>query len=554
MKHLAVAALSLALGTISAEAAEVTASSTISAVTVFPRGAQVTRVVEFSAPAGESTLVLVDFPPTLDVESLRVRGSASAGLEIGAINTRIIHPSLADPEMVSGIAAQIRTLRDERIALDDAIAAATSEKRFIENFITIKPQPLTDDLETGRAGPEVWANAWETVGRGLVRVNEAIRDAEIRQRVIDDEIEVLERKLRQDPSQDKPRLELRVDVAAAAALTGRLSVEYRVDAAGWVPFYDVRLDVGTADAAPKLDLVRRARVAQSSGEDWTDVELKLSTARARGGTAAPDLDPLEVAFITARGRAESGLMKQAMRPQAEMDEERMAGAELADALPAPVAESEARFAAIGFNVVYDIAGKVSIGTGGVTRSVRIGSHETAPKLSVRSVPVRDEAAYLVAEIVNDSGAPLLPGETTLFRDGVFVGKGRIDLVANGDTLKLGFGVDDLVKVTRLPVKRDAGESGILSRQKTDERDLTITVANLHDRPMTVTIVDQLPYSEVEDIEIEKLPDMTTPTRTDIDGKRGVFEWTADYGAKETKKYRLHYRVSWPSDREIIWDR
>ena len=50
------------------------ASSQIDAVTVYPDGATVTRLIRLDLPAGDSTLLAHDFPLTLDPSSLRVEG------------------------------------------------------------------------------------------------------------------------------------------------------------------------------------------------------------------------------------------------------------------------------------------------------------------------------------------------------------------------------------------------------------------------------------------------------------------------------------------------
>ena len=55
-----------------ARAANIDAKSAVDAVTVYPDGASVTRVVTLDLPAGENSAVLKDLPLTLDPSSLRV--------------------------------------------------------------------------------------------------------------------------------------------------------------------------------------------------------------------------------------------------------------------------------------------------------------------------------------------------------------------------------------------------------------------------------------------------------------------------------------------------
>ncbi|HEY5946293.1 MAG TPA: DUF4139 domain-containing protein, partial [Kofleriaceae bacterium] len=60
-------------------------------------------------------------------------------------------------------------------------------------------------------------------------------------------------------------------------------VEYQVAAARWAPSYVARLD------GEQASFELRAVVAQDSGEDWTDVALRLSTAEPERFTQLPEL-------------------------------------------------------------------------------------------------------------------------------------------------------------------------------------------------------------------------------------------------------------------------
>ena len=67
-----------AFAAVPALAADVDARSTVDAVTVYPDGASVTRIITADLAPGDNTLVATDFPLTLDPSSLRVEGEAAA--------------------------------------------------------------------------------------------------------------------------------------------------------------------------------------------------------------------------------------------------------------------------------------------------------------------------------------------------------------------------------------------------------------------------------------------------------------------------------------------
>jgi uncharacterized protein (TIGR02231 family) len=226
-------------------------------------------------------------------------------------------------------------------------------------------------------------------------------------------------------------------------------------------------------------------------------------------------------------------------------------AEGAGAVAAQSVEAVADFGA--FRAEYHIPGAVSVESGKGARSVQIATEALAPKLEVRAAPALSEAGYLQAmATLPAGGAPLLAGPVALFRDGVFVGNGAIAATSAGDTLDLGFGVDDRVKVTRVALDRQVGEHGLilLGSRKTDARHYKITVANLHDRPMEIVVSDRVPYSEDDRIVVERLKEATPPTAVDVDDQRGVLAWRATYQAGETRDIVNAYAVTWPSGEDV----
>src|SRR6185436_19380013 len=86
--YLPVACVLILAGAAPALAAEMDVPSAIDAVTVYPDGATVTRLITVDLPAGDTTLIARDFPPGLDPASLRVEGESGAALTIGAIYAR----------------------------------------------------------------------------------------------------------------------------------------------------------------------------------------------------------------------------------------------------------------------------------------------------------------------------------------------------------------------------------------------------------------------------------------------------------------------------------
>lgn len=548
MRHKGLMATGLVLGAAFAAApgyaADLDATSSVDAVTVYPDGASVTRLISLDLPAGETTAIAKDFPLGLDVSSLRVEGEAGEKLVIGTVDAK--PPRAAPPVNLPEIDKRIEALKDERANLDGAIAAALTRKKFAERFAEASPAGLG---EKGEARPIAeWRTAFAAVAEEVGQADAAIRDSERKQRELDREIA----RLQADRAAKPPsKMEVQIELSAAAATKAKLRVTYAVRHARWVPLYDARLDTSAKDRKPVLELVRRAEIQQTTGEDWSDVTLSVSTVRTGRGGSAPELRTVIAQYPPppAPPMAQLGTMSDNVAKRRSME-----ALAPAPAAPEPARKAEERETAVeigAYQTAFRLPGRVSVGTNEGAKSLRISTATITPELIIRSAPVADPTAYLEASFTQAEDAPLLPGKVSIYRDGMFVGNSKLVSAAKDESVRLGFGADDKVKVERSVVKRNEGAAGlIVTTAKIDERAFKTTIRNAHDFPVKVAIQDQLPVSENEEITVEMLPSTTPPTAINVRDRRGVTEWLVEARPGETKEISFAWRVRWPKDKTI----
>ncbi|MCK9912211.1 DUF4139 domain-containing protein, partial [Microbacteriaceae bacterium K1510] len=78
-----------------------------------------------------------------------------------------------------------------------------------------------------------------------------------------------------------------------------------------------------------------------------------------------------------------------------------------------------------------------------------------------------------------------------------------------------------------------GETGLISSAKTDSRNFRITVKNMHERAVQLVVQDQVPVSQNDDIKVEYVG--PTPSKKDVDGKRGVITFESKLGPEEERQ-------------------
>jgi uncharacterized protein (TIGR02231 family) len=530
-----------------AQAERLQMASRIEAVTVFPDGASITRSTEIDLGTGPAELVFKNLPNDLDAASLRVSGMAGSDLAIDSVIARQVQ---ADKKPDGASEAQLKDLKSQREQVQTALDSLEAKKAMALRFSKADPKELASDAKPLSVAD--WPEAFDTVATALLKTGEDIRIQRAKARELDAAIKVLEQIISGGSGNLEPRREVEVQVHTSAPLKGRISLTYRVNRASWRPVYDARLETNNATHKPVLTLVRRAAVSQSTGEDWEDVALTASTVRTSRSTSAPTMETRRLVFFEPSPAAALSATETAKHSRALVhqyaDQPEPAPPPPS---PKPATETAAELEAGDFQAAFVIPGHITLAADSVTKTFAIGARDISPDLVIKSVPALDQTAYLAGHFVNDEEAPLLPGEAALYRNGNYVGTGSIGFVAPGDDVDLGFGADDRVKITRLPVKRKENEPTWFAQTKIETREYKTSVKNLHDFPVRIVVVDQIPISENTAITVEQLPATVPPTEKAVADKRGVMSWTYDYAPGQSREIRLAYRMKWPGDRDVV---
>ena len=524
--------------------------SRVDAVTVYPDAAIVTRLAEIDAPAGDSVLTFRNLPLALDPASLRVEGAAGVAVTIGSVETRIA-PADA-PANDDALTAKLVQLREQRATLQTTIDALQGKRAMILRYSQSGPEKLSPEAKPLAVAD--WSAAWDAVETALAKVGADLAPAQAKAHDLDNQITDLEAQKQKPRPQAADRV-VTVAVNAATSAHLSLSLSYRVAGVGWTPLYDAALKTDGA-AAPSLALTRRAAIAQSTGEDWSDVALTVSTARVARAVDVVDLPSQRIDFwqpeVMPSSLERAPAAKRAAQAAKPALDVAPAPADAPSASPPPVVAREA-VAALqsgAYTAEFKAAGRISLPSDGSQKSFVLGRVVVQPTLSVKTAPSVDPTAYIEAHFTDSEDAPILPGSVALTRDGAFVGEGQVNFVAPGDGLDLGFGGDDKIKVSRAPANRKENEPTWYNQTKIETREFVTSVRNLHAFPVKVQVIDRLPVSENTAIVVELASATTPATDKQIGDKRGVMGWTLELKPGEAKDVRFAYRMKWPADREI----
>jgi uncharacterized protein (TIGR02231 family) len=535
--------LLLATTALPALADTIPATSRITAVTVYPDGAKLTREVTFTAPvAGAHELLVTDLPA--DSQPGLIQIAPGDGLQLGAFNLRADRlPPREDPLTPEQTAAKaevdrLTTARQEAVLAHDAVQAridaAEAQVRFLSSFTGALPDGATPTdikamAEMIRVETLAARDAALLARRDLWPALQAVEDA-------DEALAKAQAAYDALPSADMDYTALSVAVTAAGAGDQVVTITQYIGGASWRPFYDLNLTRKDGDA---LALGRSVLVTQYTGEDWSDVALTLSSS-----TPANQSSP-------------STLWPELRRIEPEMDEKMLArdSAEADMALmeePEVMAEAApivAGAAIEGDTVVYIYPAPVTIATGAEDLRLALDTLSFSPVVKAVAVPRIDRTAFVVASFTNASEEPLLPGDAMLYREGVLVGSTFLDVIAPGVETDVGFGAIETLRIKREMPKSAEGQTGVFTTSNQRTESAVITVENTGPDAWEVRLLDQVPYSEQDDLTLEVSAD-PRPSETDVDGNRGILAWEFDLAAGAKQVISLSYTLGWPEGMEL----
>lgn len=536
-------------------AAPLPVDSKISAVTVYTDRAVVTRTATVDLGGGTLELVFANLPQTLDERSLQVSGRGTAQALILDVSAKQTFVDFTPNARVKELEDQLRALGRQLRGLDDRGGVLQAQVAMLDRMEGALFAPPTKDVPRPDLADFTKSMSYLTEQKAKIAADRA---------VLDDERTDLQAKI--DAVQAQLN-ELRgtggrgfktVTVRVAAQQPGSLDValSYTVPGASWAPSYDARvLSAERAVALGYFGLVR-----QSTGEDWKDVALTLSTARPGLGGAAPVLVPwnLDVVDLIAlrKGEMEAAYAKASRR-------------ELAMAAPAAInmqnlTTNIAGETRIGMEIQDATAASATIEAGATSAAFKIATASsipsdnspqkvpiTAAKLNTQpeylTVPKRQATAYLTAKVYNNTEFPLLAGSMNVFLDGTFVATSHLRTVMAGEKFDLALGADEGISVKHKRVNKFTEDTGLTNSGKRVTYEYLITIQNNKKTAERVIVADQVPLSRNEKVVVKVLaPDAKDVKPTD----EGTLKWTLDLKPAEKRELTIKFTVDYPKDVDV----
>jgi uncharacterized protein (TIGR02231 family) len=527
--------------------------SHIADVTVYPSTALVHRVAGY---AGPGSYVLRGLPQSLDADSIRVRADKGA---IVSVEVRDRLQDAVPSERVDALKTRLEAAQAEVRVAQDRVTATEQLAKHLNALMLLDQTQSQTDAKAGRASPESWESSWAFFAKKIGEVQAQRREAERELEAKQIEVQKIQTEIgRWSNSRAQPVKDVVVEVEGSAA--GNIDVEYLVQGTGWQPNYELR----AANDLTQVGMTYRAKVYQSTGEDWTDVSLALSTAQPQRGAQGPEPIPVWLSIWQPPPPASAPVMaRKPGRVDAleEQDKEGFLGRAAEDPVEFDVGRSFATVESSGLSVRYQLPRRETVESRNEPTSVLVGIAQLDVAIERTVVPALDLTVWLSGRAKNTSAFTLLPGLASVFLGQDFLGRASVDLVQPGQDLTLHLGADPYIEVERTQTQDLAKGPGFLSSQASKIEGWRIHLQN-HGAPtqaadgsVEVIVQEVLPRARDERIEVELTqaePKPTTAERWKKDREeKGILTWIVRVPKSGATNVIWESTIGYPKDQQVV---
>ncbi|WP_445710747.1 mucoidy inhibitor MuiA family protein [Flavobacterium sp.] len=255
--------------------------SKINNVIVFTEGAQITRNGKTTLESGKTELVFSGVSPRIDKQSLQVKGSGNFTI-LSVVHQNNFLKEQENRSEIEKLEASKKSLEQNKTTETNILAILQNEENILAK------NQVIGGVNSGLKAIELK----EAVDFHRQRLVDLIKQkTEINERVatIDSDLIKLNKQLKAlNQSDEKATSDIVVTVSASSSVTNaKFEIDYYVFNAGWFSNYDLRVE----DVNSPIDLLLKANIFQSSGEDWKDVNLSISSGNPTESGVSPTINP-----------------------------------------------------------------------------------------------------------------------------------------------------------------------------------------------------------------------------------------------------------------------
>jgi uncharacterized protein (TIGR02231 family) len=532
---------------------ELKVKTTIKELTVFLTGGEVTRTSNVKLKKGRNKLIYTGISAVIDQKSIQV--SADKVYNLVSVSTEMDFISVTNSNSkIQTINDSLEIITDIQSDLTNEKSAYLAEKRLIEKNNLIKGTQQNLSVDELKA----MATYYRT---RIMSLNKIVSGYDKKINKNNSKVYAYTQQLNELNYTENARSnQVIVIVDSDNAQDLNLELKYIVSNCGWQANYDL----SATDIDGKINIKYKAKVYNNTGNDWDNIKLVLSTSNPNISASAPELSPWYLngnSILSDDSRKDGyivpqkqGYKKYYQNASAPQQNQQLDGISLngnagwngqgkisngkkavqITTIEVPQLSSE-----------FEIEKSYSIPSDSKPYLVEISKHELDATFSHKSVPKMDKDAFLLANIVGWEKLNLISGPTNVYYDNTYVGQSYLNTRNVEDTLRLSFGRDKKVSITRKKLE-EFSDKKVIGSNKKDTYTFEISVKNNQNIPLTMSLYDQIPVSQQSDItvSVEEISD------AEYNETNGILKWNVSLNPGEVAKYKVSFTIKYPKNKTV----
>ncbi len=513
-------------------------NATLQNVTVYSNGAELSHTAKATVNAGTSEIIIGNLSNAIDQNSIQI--GSSNDLTIMSVVYRL---TASETPIKSSELLRVEELLKKAVAEQSKLNGQKTSLIFAKQILESNKQ--VSGQHTGLSVLELqkyvdyFITKNEELNTKLITLEEIIAKQ-------NEEVAKIQNQYNELAGTNKAsKGEVVLQVLSNTTALTTFNVSYVTYTAAWNPIYDLK----TNSTKSPLKIIYKANVVQSSGIDWNDVKLTISTANPSQSGAAPILStwflnyyqPNYGYYKATEGAFQNKLNSYGNAPASAAPTIRKEEEKMEDASVNQFTTTNET----ALNATFDIDLPYDIASDGMPHSVSMKEYEVPATYKYYTAPRKDKDAFLMAEVSDWEQLNLVAGEANIIFDGTYVGKSFIDPNSTQDTLNISLGRDKKVVVKREKLV-DYCSAKLIGSKREHTITYEIRIKNTRKESIDVLLKDQFPISQDKDIEVELLES----SDASINNETGILTWKLNIGSGDTKKIKISYKVRFPKDKQV----
>ena len=253
-------------------------ASTAKEVVLYPQGAQVTRVAKAELKKGKNEIVIANLSPFMNSSSIQVTGNGNYTIASVSHKYNFLEEEQKKNQLTN-LKARIDSLENEINIQNAYLTVAVEQKNMLLKNQSIGGASIGVKTLDLKEAIEFHKQKMTESELEKVKINSKIAALTI----LKDKLG--KQALSTKSLSTKTTSDIVITINSNETINTDLKISYFVSEAKWLPYYDVKVkNINTP-----IDFSYKAKISQSTGEEWKDVLLTLSTSEPQLGGQKPYL-------------------------------------------------------------------------------------------------------------------------------------------------------------------------------------------------------------------------------------------------------------------------